>query len=125
MGIFEGMRAIRVGPIKYHFIASLRLEYDQTLIFGVFPERVPQYHKGQQFILDLESEHIIEKGPQIWGYFQRQVIVLLDLVKSDKSLEAVLRKGKVPEYLARLEKDPDRWGCFMLHREALDDEEDD
>lgn len=83
MGLFEGMKVLRVGPIKFHFIAQLALSRMNTLIFGVFPERVPLYKNRQKQLLAYSDEKdLIKQGSQIWGYSQRQVLVLLGVVKS-------------------------------------------
>ncbi len=52
MGMFEGMEVYRVGPIKYHFLAKLNIEADNAILFGVFPERVPQYSNKQRHLLN-------------------------------------------------------------------------
>lgn len=50
---------------------------------------------------------------------------MLDIAKVSKPLDNIFRKGKLADYLDEIEKDPDRWGCFLIHRDLVDDEEDD
>ena len=72
------------------------------MTFGVFPERIPQYSYEQKFVLNKSQADQERSRNFIVGYYYRQVLVILDLVKSTTNYESSFKKNQVKKYLEEI-----------------------